>query len=617
MERSKFIKRFVTFVTSLTKMSRVMIWRTLDLIALMLGSIISYVIFTDIIVMNNVHWALFILLTTITYNLVSHKLKLANRIARYHNMSDFIVLFVVQSVSIVLTGLLMSLILTNFSFRFVVVTALFSAIITAFYRIAWRGIYSYRIALYNKNEHTKNVLLIGAGDGGAMFIRNYNRNPKNLNIIGVLDNDSNKHGTSLGGVLVLGDESDLEKMVYDYDVDEIILTIPSLDSSDYERILQKANELDVPVYKMPPVEQVIQGKIQTNESNKVEISDLLGRQEITLDESQILDEIEGKVILITGAGGSIGSEIARQVAKYNPMQIILLGHGENSIYLIHRELLNDPDKSTQFIPVITDVQDYDAILKVFKQYQPDIVYHAAAHKHVPLMEVNPIEALNNNVWGSYNVARAVDAAGIPKMVMISTDKAVNPPNVMGATKRIAELLVIGMNQQSNSIFCAVRFGNVLGSRGSVIPVFEQQINEGGPITVTDFRMTRYFMTIPEASRLVIFAGAHAEGSEVFVLNMGEPVKILDLAKKMILLSGHNEHEIGIVESGIRPGEKLYEELLTREELVDKQLDDNIFIGQVIDQPIEETLAFVESLKQLSHNDMKKTVIQYANDSHKN
>ena len=307
MERSKFIKRFVTFVTSLTKMSRVMMWRTLDLIALMLGSIISYVIFTDIIVMNNVHWALFILLTTITYNLVSHKLKLANRIARYHNMSDFIVLFVVQSVSIVLTGLLMSLILTNFSFRFVVVTALFSAIITAFYRIAWRGIYSYRIALYNKNEHTKNVLLIGAGDGGSMFIRNYNRNPENLNIIGVLDNDSNKHGTSLSGVLVLGDETDLEKMVYDYDVDEIILTIPSLDSSDYERILQKANELDVPVYKMPPVEQVIQGKIQTNESNKVEISDLLGRQEITLDESQILDEIEGKVILITGAGGSIGS----------------------------------------------------------------------------------------------------------------------------------------------------------------------------------------------------------------------------------------------------------------------------------------------------------------------
>ena len=397
---------------------------------------------------------------------------------------------------------------------------------------------------------------------------------------------------------------------------EAIVAIPSLTPSEYELILEICNRNGVEVFKMPKVEEVIQGVYQPKQAmRKVNISDLLGRKEIKLDETKLRNELEGKTILITGAGGSIGSEIVRQVTKFNPKRVILLGHGENSIYLIYHELLK-LKTFTEFRPVIADVQDYDRILEVFEEEKPDIVYHAAAHKHVPLMESNPVEAFKNNILGTYNVAKAVDAAKLPKMVLVSTDKAVNPPNVMGATKRVAELIITGMNEKSQSNYCAVRFGNVLGSRGSVIPVFEKQIAEGGPITVTDFRMTRYFMTIPEASRLVIYAGAYANGGEVFILDMGDPVKIVDLAKKMILLSGHKENEIEIVESGIRPGEKLYEELLTSTELVGNQLNEKIFIGKVAQMPIEEIDIFIQGLKESIDDSrkLKKEIIIFANQS---
>lgn len=327
---------------------------------------------------------------------------------------------------------------------------------------------------------------------------------------------------------------------------------------------------------------------------------------------KIANQLSGQTVLVSGAGGSIGSEICRQVVRFSPKRLILLGHGEFSIYLINRELSQVGLDDLEIIPIIADIQDRERIFDVMEEYKPDRVYHAAAHKHVPMMEANPTEAVKNNIYGTKNMAEAAKAANVANFVMVSTDKAVNPPNVMGATKRIAEMIVTGLNEEGKTNFVAVRFGNVLNSRGSVIPVFKEQIKDGGPITVTDFRMTRYFMTIPEASRLVLQAGSLARGGEIFVLDMGEPVKIVDLAKKMIRLSGHSEKEIQINESGIRPGEKLFEELLTNDETTKKQVYEKIFVGKVTNLALAKVLHFVKGLEYLSHDELKNALIDFAN-----
>lgn len=334
----------------------------------------------------------------------------------------------------------------------------------------------------------------------------------------------------------------------------------------------------------------------------IEINDLLGREEIELDDQAAIDTIGGKTILVTGAGGSIGSEICRQLLKFGPAKLLLLGHGENSIYLIDRELNHLNQSGVQIVPIIADIQDREHINDLVKLYQPNIIYHAAAHKHVPLMEYNPTEAVKNNIYGTYNVARAAEENGVERFVMISTDKANNPPNVMGATKRIAEMIVTGLNEESQCTFSAVRFGNVLGSRGSVIPLFKKQIAAGGPVTVTHPDMRRYFMTIPEASRLVIQASALAEGGELFILNMGKEVYIKDLARKMITLSGYSEDEIEIKYVGMRPGEKLYETLLLDDETTDRKVDDKIFVGKVHNKSLKEIRDFVEGLDLSGHDD---------------
>lgn len=378
-----------------------------------------------------------------------------------------------------------------------------------------------------------------------------------------------------------------------------------------ERIIELAQQTKVKINKMPSVEKVMTGKYQIDEFQEIDVVDLLGRDEVKLDMEVIGQQVTGKTILVTGAGGSIGSEITRQLVRFSPETILLLGHGENSIYQIHREL-QDLSIDSEVIPLIADIQDRDRLFQIMKDYQPDIVYHAAAHKHVPLMEYNPTEVVKNNIYGTKNVAEAAKANNVDTFVMISTDKAVNPPNVMGASKRIAEMIVTGLNETGKTNFVAVRFGNVLGSRGSVIPVFKEQIKKGGPITVTDFRMTRYFMTIPEASRLVLQAGALAKGGEIFVLDMDEPVKIVDLAKKMIQLSGHTEDEIKIVESGIRPGEKLYEELLTSDEETHQEVYEKIFIGKVDDAPIKEVMQFVENLEELNNKQLRENIVAFAN-----
>ncbi|MEK6190414.1 MAG: polysaccharide biosynthesis protein, partial [Carnobacterium alterfunditum] len=346
---------------------------------------------------------------------------------------------------------------------------------------------------------------------------------------------------------------------------------------------------------------------------EIDVVDLLGRDEVTLDTKQISEDLIGKTILVSGAGGSIGSEICRIIADFSPKKIILLGHGENSIYQIHRELNKKFVGKIEITPVIADVQNRQRMFDIMEIYKPDIVYHAAAHKHVPMMELNTFEALRNNVFGTKNIAEAAKGAKVGTFIMISTDKAVNPPNVMGATKRIAEMIVTSLNEdgEGKTNFAAVRFGNVLGSRGSVVPLFKEQIKAGGPVTVTDFRMTRYFMTIPEASRLVIQAGTLAKGGEIFVLDMGKPVKIVDLAKKIIKLSGFSSDEITVVETGIRPGEKLYEKSLIASENTGEKVYDKIFVGKAAKRSIEEVMLFLKTVEGCTEASLKDQLISFA------
>lgn len=609
-----YTNHLLGYIENLSSRQRRIGWMVLDIFCLLLGILTSYFILWNIIPSNFSQFILYGIVTFIAYEIMGTFLKLYLTFNRYSNISTLFTLFLIMFLANVIGGIVMLVFMRAFSIRFIFLTGLISGIMVFALRTLWQLIYSRRKKYQKSEDELERVVVIGAGDGGSIFMDNHIRNPQNLEVIAILDQNPAKHGLLLGGVKILGDIDLLPSLVKEFGVTKVVVAIPTIKPEEYEKILKITSPLKIILYKMPNVEKVVQGTYKPLlTQNRVNIADLLGRQEIALNESKLRKEIEGKVIAITGAGGSIGSEIARQVSKHNPKRVILIGHGENSIYLIYQEL-SKLINMVEYAPVIADIKDYERILGIFQEEQPDIVYHAAAHKHVPLMEMNPVEAFTNNILGSYNVAKAVDAAKVSKMVMISTDKAVNPPNVMGASKRVAELIVTGFDKMSESVYCAVRFGNVLGSRGSVIPVFEKQIKEGGPVTVTDFRMTRYFMTIPEASQLVIYAGAYAQNGEVFILDMGEPVKILDLARKIILLSGYTEEEIEIVESGIRPGEKLYEELLTSSELVDRQVHEKIFVGKVADIPLSETLKFVESLKTDDSDQLRDSIIQFANNS---
>ena len=498
--------------------------------------------------------------------------------------------------------------------RYIVLSMLLSFLLVIASRLTWREIHEFvqhPSALLGKKVDGTKTLVVGSGDGASLFIKTAQQKSKDLKIVAIVDDDKNKQNTYLHGVKVVGTTERIPEIVGNYEVEQIVIAIPSLAPDDYERIVEYCQQTEVKVNAMPKYEQVITGKLSVSKLQEIDIADLLGRKEVKLDQQSLKSNIKCKTVLVTGAGGSIGSELCRQIAQFCPARLLLLGHGENSIYLIHKELSSRYKDDIELIPIIADIQDRERIFHIMETYRPDRVYHAAAHKHVPLMEYNPTEAVKNNIYGTRNVAEAAKAAGVAKFVMISTDKAVNPPNVMGATKRVAEMVVTSLNEEGKTLFSAVRFGNVLGSRGSVVPLFKEQIAKGGPITVTDFRMTRYFMTIPEASRLVIQAGALMQGGEVFVLDMGEPVKILDLAKKMITLSGHTEEEIQIQEAGIRPGEKLYEELLSAKEKVNDQVYEKIFVGNVQSLPKTEVDSYVDSLLSLGANDLKDSLVKFA------
>lgn len=371
----------------------------------------------------------------------------------------------------------------------------------------------------------------------------------------------------------------IHKAVEQYDIGQIIIAIPSASKCEMKRIIELCKSTKAKLKLIPILNDLIEGKVSINEIRDVEVEDLLGREPVTTDLHGIAGYVEGKTVLVTGAGGSIGSELCRQVARFRPDRLLLLGHGENSIYNIEMELRRS-FPGLALMPIIADIQDMARMDEVFGQYRPQVVFHAAAHKHVPLMERNPAAAIKNNVLGTKNVAQCASKYAAERFVLISTDKAVNPTNVMGATKRLAEMIVQSLSRNSQTVFAAVRFGNVLGSRGSVIPRFKEQIKQGGPVTVTHPDMVRYFMTIPEAVQLVIQAGALAQGGEVFILDMGKPVRIVDLAKDLIRLSGFEpDKDISIEFTGIREGEKLFEELLTDEEGISSTKHDRIYIGK--------------------------------------
>ena len=453
----------------------------------------------------------------------------------------------------------------------------------------------------------KQVLIVGAGDAGAMMVREIEQNDDAvLKIAGFIDDDPRKQGSKLSGFNVLGTTEEIVDICQKRSIDEIIIAMPSVSGDVVRRIAESCRQTGCEVKIMPSLFEMTDGHVNVRTLRDINIEDLLRRDPIHLDFAKITSYIAGKTVLITGAGGSIGSEISRQVSRVGAKEIILLGRGENSIYEIYQELkIKFPDQL--YRTVIANITDKQRMTEVFAKYKPQVVFHAAAHKHVPLMEIQPAEAVRNNVFGTKNVAELADAYHSEIFVLISTDKAVNPTSVMGATKRCAELVLQEINQHSETKYVTVRFGNVLGSRGSVVPLFEKQIAAGGPVTITHPEMTRFFMTIPEAVQLVLQAGSQAEGGEVFLFDMGKPVKIRDMACDLIQLHGLKPNQdIKLVYTGLRPGEKLYEELLTSEEGTASTKHEKIFKAKI--NPLD-TAELKRDLDILANNRDTMTILQ--------
>lgn len=553
------------------------------------------------------------LILLISHHVFAYVFNLYHRAWEYASVRELMAIAQAVTASIVTTYLLNMLLFQTTFTRLMIITWMMHLILIGGSRLSWRVSRHRLIGKSNNNNEMTRTMIVGAGKGGSLLIKQILDTPamKMVPVVAIDDDLAKQRMEIAGGVKIEGTREDIERLVKKYDIKKIVIAIPSLSKIELNNIYNMINHEGTEVMIMPNIDDVMAGRIKVNELKKVEVEDLLGREPVKLDVEGIEEQIRDSTVLVTGAGGSIGSEIVRQVTKFNPRKIILLGHGENSIYNILEEM-SEKNNSIEYTPIIADIQDYSRLFKIFELYKPDIVYHAAAHKHVPLMEYNPGEAVKNNIIGTKNTAEIACRSGVKRFVLISTDKAVNPPNTMGASKRVAEMVIQALDKEYNETnLVAVRFGNVLGSRGSVIPKFRKQIESGGPITVTDPRMTRYFMTIPEASRLVIQAGSLAKGGEIFVLDMGEPVKIVDLAKNMIRLSGFEEEDIGIEYSGIRPGEKLFEELLGAEEVQSKQVFNKIYRGKARTRNWEDLEKDIQIF--LNESDAK-SLIEYANKS---
>ncbi|KRE97083.1 hypothetical protein ASG89_29950 [Paenibacillus sp. Soil766] len=547
----------------------------------------------------------------VSHHVFSLRYKLYKKAWEYASVGELIIVFKAVSYSIIAAACVQQIVVQDIYFRLLAVTWMLHILLIGGSRFCWRLL---RGTLTKKTDNKKRTLIIGAGSAGTMVARQLIKNSDTeLLPVAFIDDNVHIHNLDIMGIPVVGGISRIEKTVSELGIDSIIIAIPSLGRKELNAIFQECAKTTAKTQTLPMLEDLVTGKLSVNQFMDVHVEDLLGREPIELDIASISEFVTHKVVLVTGAGGSIGSEICRQVSKFQPSKLILLGHGENSIYSIEMELKDICEyDQTEFITEIADIQDSRKMMAVMNRHRPDVVYHAAAHKHVPLMERNPEEAVKNNVIGTMNVAIAANMYEVNTFVMISTDKAVNPTSVMGATKRMAEMIIQDMDKSSNTKFVAVRFGNVLGSRGSVIPRFKHQIEKGGPVSVTHPDMIRYFMTIPEASRLVMQAGALAKGGEIFVLDMGEPVKIVDLARNLIKLSGNSVEEIGIEFTGMRPGEKLYEELLKADEIEEQQVYPKIYIGKTADLFMDEIKETISMYNTLDKDSLRERLLNIGN-----
>ena len=526
--------------------------------------------------------------------LIFHILKLYNSLWEFASVSELVRITLGCFFSAVFYMVGMFMLHLTVPRSFPAIYMLILCLLCGALRLSYRCVRRTRAGLRSEGE--KRTMLIGGGQAGAIALREFQTSPRSENkVVCIIDDSPNKVGSYLRGVKIVGGRSSIPAMAEKYDVDEIVLAIPSASRQEKLQILSYCHNTSCTLRTLPGICQLANGEVRIEQIREVDIEDLLGRETVKIDLDEVAAYITGKTVLVTGGGGSIGSGLCRQAAAQRPKRLIIFDIYENNAYDIQMELRRTHPE-LDLVVLIGSVRDRERVMQVFDRYRPDLVCHAAAHKHVPLMETSPFEAIKNNVFGTYNVAQAADRFGTQRFILISTDKAVNPTNVMGASKRLCEMIVQMMNDRSATEYVAVRFGNVLGSAGSVIPLFRKQIRSGGPVTVTDKRVIRYFMTIPEAVQLIFQAGAYARGGEIFVLDMGEPVRIDDLARNMIRLSGFEpDVDIPVVYTGLRPGEKLYEELLLSGEGMQKTKNDLIYIGHEI---AFDPAAFEENLMLL-------------------
>lgn len=584
---------------------KVLLYVLADVICVLMAWFLSSVLSGFSVLEQGVYlWGLISVVLVLTCNFM---LKVYFIIWQYAGTNSIVRLFITCIVYGVYT-VIASVVIEKASIEWAIINTGFLLVSMMGIRYLIRVVYG--IKNYNKIKKSsieqKRVMIVGAGSAGSMLIHEMNVSEKTQRYpVCVIDDDESKIGRYVKGVKIVGKTNQIEFFAEKLGVEEIIIAMPSVEKTAIKRIVEECNKTKKPVKILPGIYQFTTGQVQVSDIKPVSISDLLGREQVKVNLNEIMGYIEGKTVLVTGGGGSIGSELCRQIAEHNPRELIILDIYENNAYDIQQEIIRKLP-NVKLTALIASVRDRKKIENVFSTYKPEIVFHAAAHKHVPLMETSPNEAVKNNVGGTLNVADMAGKYGVERFILISTDKAVNPTNVMGATKRICEMIIQTMNSKYNTEYVAVRFGNVLGSNGSVIPLFKKQIEEGGPISVTHKDIVRYFMTIPEAVSLVLQAGAYAKGGEIFVLDMGEPVRIYDLAINMIKLSGLEPFvDIDIKVTGLRPGEKLYEERLMDEEGLNKTQNKKISIGKPLEIDSEKLYAKIDQLLIEANNETLK------------
>lgn len=584
----------------------------LDVLAIQISFFLAFYmrfeknLFTDPVMENYLILYIKVAITVTVFKImILYFMKMYSLLWKYASFDDFLQIILSSIICTVIFIVYSTLMQEHFPRSIYILTFVFDTILFASVRLSYRVYKSFRDSRSNiiqKNQEDKKVLIVGAGNGGAIVIRELKNNPTlRSNPVAIIDDNLNKIGNNINGIPIVGTKFSIRDIVLRYEIEQIIIAIPSASKMELKEIIDEASKTDCELKLLPKISTIDENGVRKSEIRNVEIADLLGREEIQLNTEIMNGYLKNKIIMVTGGGGSIGSELCRQVALFKPNKIIIVDIYENNAFLIENELKRKFSE-IEVIIEIASIRDKKRIFDIVKTYQPVIIFHAAAHKHVPLMENSPVEAIKNNIFGSYNVMEAAKTYKVERFVLISTDKAVNPTNIMGATKRCAEILVQSYNKCETTKFVAVRFGNVLGSNGSVIPTFKKQIEDGGPVTVTHPEITRYFMTIPEAARLVIQASSLGRNGEIFVLDMGEPIKIVALAENLIRLSGLVPNkDINIEFTGLRPGEKMYEELILNEENCKKTVYEKIFIetqeadvdSKMIEQALKEFRVAIE------------------------